>query len=154
VFATHFHELTRLARPGRGFLNLNVVVREWEDRVIFLRRVEEGAADRSYGIHVAQLAGVPETVVERARGILARLESESRRIAPAADDARREGGELEGRPTNAAPRPPDPQLHLFAAPEPPFLEELRRLDPDRLTPLAALALLARWRRQLDGPDGD
>jgi len=177
VFATHFHELTRLARPGRGFVNLNVLVREWGDRVVFLRRVEEGAADRSYGIHVAQLAGVPEPVVERARAILGRLESESRRIAPPPPPSLGDGGDvrvgpdsesgagLGGGPENdraggscgegtggdqgRAGRTIPAQLSLFGLPEPPFLDELRACEPDRLTPLEALALLARWKRELE-----
>ncbi len=66
--------MTRIAEPGNGYLNLNVLVREWGDEVIFLRRVEEGAADRSYGIEVARLAGVPEPVVRRASEILRDLE--------------------------------------------------------------------------------
>ncbi len=74
LFATHFHELTELARRREGYCNLNVQVKEWKDRVIFLRRVVEGAADRSYGIHVAQLAGLPELVLARAREILRLLE--------------------------------------------------------------------------------
>jgi DNA mismatch repair protein MutS len=137
LFATHFHELTRLAAPGRGFANLNVEVKEWGDRVVFLRRVVEGAADRSYGIQVARLAGVPDAVIDRAKEILLGLE--------------RRGSAAAGGTTSAASVPvaAATQLHLFAPPEPGPLREMRRLDPDRLTPLAALELLHRWRRELD-----
>ena len=188
IFATHFHELTRLARPERGFVNLNVVVREWGDRIIFVRRVEPGAADRSYGIHVAEMAGVPPPVIERARVILERLESEGRRIAPtpavpsrplsrtpaeggASGPANSEGAvRRDDEPDSGAPgtgsalRPADAdggptgvgerssraaQLHLFGPPEPAWIDELRQCDPDRLTPLAALELIARWKRSLE-----
>ncbi len=74
LFATHFHELTELARRRQGYCNLNVQVKEWKDQIIFVRRVVPGAADRSYGIHVAQLAGLPMPVLERAREILTLLE--------------------------------------------------------------------------------
>lgn len=138
IFATHFHELTRLARDGRGFCNLTVQVKEWGDKVVFLRRVEDGAADRSYGIHVAQLAGVPDAVIRRARVILDRLERESRRIAPAVD-----GGE-----SAETPAAEECQLTLFTPAEPSFVQELRDLDPNRLTPLEALEILIRWKEML------
>ena len=70
LFATHYHELTDLAHRFKGVKNLNVAVREWEDQVIFLHRIVEGGTDRSYGIHVARLAGVPRPVIDRARQLL------------------------------------------------------------------------------------
>ena len=76
LFATHYHELAELARSLDGVRNLNVAVREWEDEIIFLHKILEGAADKSYGIHVARLAGVPGTVIERAKTILSELESQ------------------------------------------------------------------------------
>ena len=76
LFATHYHELTDLAASLAGVRNLNVAVREWEDQVVFLHKIVPGAADKSYGIHVARLAGVPREVNERAKQILAQLESE------------------------------------------------------------------------------
>ena len=75
-FATHYHELTDLADSLAGVRNLNVAVREWEDQVVFLHKIVPGAADKSYGIHVARLAGVPKGVNERAKQILAQLEAE------------------------------------------------------------------------------
>jgi DNA mismatch repair protein MutS len=74
MFATHYHELTELAQTRRGVNNFNVAVREYGDEVIFLRQIIPGAADRSYGIHVARLAGVPQAVLERAQSILELLE--------------------------------------------------------------------------------
>jgi DNA mismatch repair protein MutS len=150
LFATHFHELTRLATPGRGFVNLNVEVKEWGDRVVFLRRVVEGAADRSYGIQVARLAGVPDPVIERAKEILLGLERRGSAAAEPGPEARPGSGAAGGSPPaspGAAARAA--QLHLFAPPEPGPLQELRAIDPDRLTPLTALELIHRWRRELD-----
>src|SRR5207245_1576125 len=76
LFATHYHELTDLAHTLSGVRNLNVAVREWQDEVVFLHKIVEGAADKSDGIHVARLAGVPRDVVERAKEILWQLEEE------------------------------------------------------------------------------
>ena len=76
LFATHYHELTDLAKSLSGVKNLNVAVREWQDEVIFLHKIIDGAADKSYGIHVARLAGVPREVIERSKEILAQLEEE------------------------------------------------------------------------------
>src|SRR5208282_4745567 len=73
LFATHYHELTELARRFKGVRNLNVAVREWEDQIVFLHRIVEGGTDRSYGIHVARLAGVPREVLDRARQLLSEL---------------------------------------------------------------------------------
>jgi len=74
LFATHYHELTELAGQLPRMRNYNVAVREWQDRIIFLHKIIEGATDRSYGLHVARLAGVPQDVIARARVILANLE--------------------------------------------------------------------------------
>ncbi len=157
LFATHYHELTHL--PGsapdleQAVRNLRVAVREWGDRVVFLRRIEEGGTDRSYGIHVARLAGLPDDVVARASHVLAGLE-ESRAGAPSAAvrAAPAEGGAPAARPV--AERAPVRQLGLFEPAEDPRLaalrDELRALDLDRTTPLAALTLLAAWRERLAG----
>jgi DNA mismatch repair protein MutS len=138
-FATHYAELTQLADELSAVSNLNVAVREWGDGIVFLRRIQAGASDRSYGIHVARLAGVPDAVVERSRAILAALEGRQ--------------AETVERVTFGAPRPQPPrdvQLGLFApAPPHPALERLRALDVERTTPLEALQLLAELRRLAD-----
>jgi DNA mismatch repair protein MutS len=135
IFATHYHELTRLGE-NEGYVNLNVLVREWGDEVIFLRRVAPGAADRSYGIEVARLAGVPGGVVKRAAEILRDLEQRGAR-----------GIEIHGHP---AERKATEQLPLFGPGEWDWLgEDLRRLDPARLTPLEALELIHRWFGRVD-----
>jgi len=76
LFATHYHELTDLEKSLPGVKNLNVAVREWQDQVVFLHKIVDGAADKSYGIHVARLAGVPREVIQRSKDILAQLEEE------------------------------------------------------------------------------
>ncbi len=129
LFATHYHELTRLADLLPGVRNYHVSVTEHEGQVVFLYKVLPGGADRSYGIHVAQLAGLPRSVIARAQEILEHLEQEG------------------GQPESRGPAFQTPvQLTLF--PETyPLLEELQRLDPDNMTPLEALTLLYKWRRQ-------
>ncbi len=137
LFATHYHELTELADSLEFVRNLNVAVREWQDDVVFLHKIVSGAADKSYGIHVARLAGVPRKVNERAKQILAQLEDEhldrdGRSKLAKAD--RRRAGEL--------------QLTLFGPVEHPLLDELRELDVNELTPLAALSKLKAWQDEL------
>ena len=137
LFATHYHELTDLHQELSGLKNYNVAVKEWQDDVVFLHKIVEGAADRSYGIHVARLAGVPREVIERARDILAQLETEHHDTAGRARIARPEkkhAGQL--------------QLTLFAPLEHPLLDELRQLDLNATTPLDALQHLARWQAEL------
>lgn len=124
IFATHYHELTRLSNRLPGVVNFSVAVREVDDGIVFLRRLVAGGADRSYGVEVARLAGLPESVVARAREILRELETAA---APQAE-----------RP---APEP-ELQLGLFGPPTHPALEKLRAVDANRLTPLQALNVLA------------
>jgi DNA mismatch repair protein MutS len=146
LFATHYHELTELAAELESVKNLRMAVRERGEQVVFLHRVEEGAADRSYGIHVARLAGIPPRVVERAREILANLE-------------RDEYGK-DGLPRRArrGPRPggaEQPSLFRSDAEErrdpvaADVLAELRGTDLDRIAPIEALTLVAAWQRRLN-----
>ncbi|MEX2114684.1 MAG: DNA mismatch repair protein MutS, partial [Pirellulales bacterium] len=143
LFATHYHELTTLAASLPGVRNYNVAVREWQDQVVFLHKILPGAADKSYGIHVARLAGVPSQVVERAKQILAQLENEQLDSHGQSKLTRRARRIKSG----------DLQLTLFAAEEHPLMGELRALDLDQTTPLAALERLQAWQKRL-GSDGD
>ncbi len=133
LFATHYHELTELALVLPGARNCSVAVREWGEEVVFLHRIVEGGTDKSYGIHVARLAGLPREVVARARVILRGLETctldetDRPRFLPHAPDPR----------TSAQPK----QLSLFAPPTDPVVEALRALDVNALTPLQALVTL-------------
>ena len=135
IFATHYHELTQLAQRLPRLANIQATVREWGDGVVFLHRIGEGAADRSYGIHVAQLAGLPEAVLARAREVLAELEAERtvEHLEPGAARAR-----------GAAPQAP------VAPAQDPLAARLRGLTLETLTPLAALNLLAAWKREVEG----
>ncbi|MDJ0521664.1 MAG: DNA mismatch repair protein MutS [Planctomycetota bacterium] len=137
LFATHYAELTRLSDELSSVKNLNVAVREWGDSIVFLRRIQAGATDRSYGIHVARLAGVPEAVVERARGILKGLEGDR--------DATVDRITFGDAP---APQAHDTQLGLFMpAPPDPVVEELAQLDVDQMTPVEALQKLDELRKR-------
>jgi DNA mismatch repair protein MutS len=135
LFATHYFELTELAEQLAGVKNYHVSVKETGSGIVFLRKVEPGAADRSYGIEVAKLAGLPEVVVRRAREVLAEHENAEARLSAqiAAGDS-------------AAPRAA--QLTIFTPLSQPVLERLRELDLDRLTPLEALNLLAELKEQV------
>jgi DNA mismatch repair protein MutS len=122
--------------------NYNIAVKEWKGDIIFLRRMVPGPADRSYGIEVARLAGVPKPVIQRAREILSRLEEKSEQLRRGDDRASRQRKTLLPGLFDTGPSEPEPQ------PKPhPLLEELRRTDPNELTPLQALNLLASWKRQ-------
>ena len=137
IFATHYHELTQLGELLPAVRNLNVAVRESGEDIVFLRRLEEGGADRSYGIQVARLAGMPAAIVERAKELLTELEG--RRT--------REGGcpGREGAHRPASATPPG-QLSLFAA-EAELCARLREIDLDNMTPLESMTLLAELRRR-------
>ena len=138
LFATHYHELTDLAKSLSGVKNFNVAVREWQEEVVFLHKIIDGAADKSYGIHVARLAGVPREVVERAKEILAQLEEEHLDAEGRAKIARRQ----------IEPQRPRLQLTLFGVAEHPLLDELRQLELDHMTPLQSLQLLEQWQAML------
>jgi DNA mismatch repair protein MutS len=142
LFATHYHELTDLADSVPGVVNYHVVAREWQDDIVFLRKVELGRSDRSYGIQVARLAGLPATTIQRAKDILAGLES---------DELSRGG-----RPSLSAqlgePSDHTLQMGLFRATkasDTDLVERIRAIDIDRLTPLQALSLLAELQQNLD-----
>jgi DNA mismatch repair protein MutS len=142
LFATHFHELTDIAQTAPRVKNFHVAVREWQGDIIFLRRIDEGSASKSYGIQVARLAGIPDPVVARARDILKNLESA-------------EYNEY-GLPSIAGPGAGDAsaaaQMDLFRGGRPPeddaVIEEIRAADVERLSPLDAIMRLAAWKERL------
>jgi DNA mismatch repair protein MutS len=136
LFATHYFELTELADLLSGVKNYHVSVKETGGGVVFLRKVEAGAADRSYGIEVAKLAGLPNEVIDRAREVLVEHESAEHKLTGqlAAD---------ESRPVRPA------QLTIFTPISQPVLEKIREVDLNRLTPLEALNLLAELKKQVD-----
>ncbi|HSB43013.1 MAG TPA: DNA mismatch repair protein MutS [Methylomirabilota bacterium] len=134
LFATHYHELTALAERLPRVHNFHVAVREWNDEIIFLHKVRPGGTDRSYGIQVARLAGLPPAVIARAKGILGELE--------------RERSELQAAVAPEAPAAAPAQLGLFPPAHDPLLRELAALDLGGVTPLQALNLLAEWQQRL------
>ncbi len=138
IFATHYHELVQLADELAGVRNFNVGVREVGDQVLFLHRLQPGGADRSYGIEVGKLAGLPDPVIGRAREVLRLLEGEAERLVPTL--AR--GGLNVGRDKRRTTSPPIDQLALFAVAPHPVVERLRDTDVNTMTPMAALQLLA------------
>jgi len=140
IFATHYHELTELADRLAGLCNLQLEVREWEGKIIFLHRVGPGRSDKSYGIHVARLAGIPEPVLRRAEHLLDYLVREDRRSVMG------ETGPPQTRPAPAGP--PRAQLSLFNDQERDVLEALRGLDLESLSPVDAFMWLVRIQRQL------
>jgi DNA mismatch repair protein MutS len=131
LFATHYHELTALAGRLTDVGNVTMDVKEWQDEIVFLHKVRPGAADRSYGIQVAKLAGLPHTVIDRARQVLDLLEKNDRRATGAEKP-------LDDLPLFAAARPRG-QTSL-GGPSPVEVA-LAKLNPDELTPKAALEAL-------------
>jgi DNA mismatch repair protein MutS len=133
LFATHYFELTELAEQLAGVKNYHVSVKETGGGIVFLRKVEPGAADRSYGIEVAKLAGLPNEVITRAREVLAEHESAERELT-----------------SHLSPgsTPPPTQLTIFTALSQPVVEKLREVDLNRLTPLEALNLLAELKKEI------
>lgn len=130
LFATHYHELIDLQRTLPGIRNFNVAVKEWDDNIIFLHRIIAGGADRSYGIHVARLAGIPNEVNDRAREILAQLEM----------DNLQKKGQARVLPPREKKRSPI-QMTLFQLAEHPVVERLKQVSLEELDPEQALQLL-------------
>ncbi len=149
LFATHYHELTDLASRYDNVINLNVTVREWKDQVVFLHRIAQGKTDRSYGIHVARIAGLPDSVVKRADALLAELEVKHR-----AGSAR--GGAGNGQAADESTRKPQTapadDMPLFSDLSHPVVDALREADLNRLSPLEAFDLLRDLAGQLDKPE--
>ncbi|MBF0609140.1 MAG: DNA mismatch repair protein MutS [Candidatus Magnetobacterium sp. LHC-1] len=133
LFATHYNELTELVLTATGVKNYNVSVKEWGDEIIFLRKIVKGSADKSYGIQVARLAGLPQRIIDRAKDILANLEKKE------FEDPQRMGLSLRKK------KRPSQQLDLFSKPEDPALFMLKQLDLDKMTPQDAIKVLRQLR---------
>lgn len=137
LFATHYHQLIELTETFPAACNLNVAVREWGEEIVFLHQIVEGGSDRSYGIHVARLAGVPRPVLERAQAILKDLEANHPDLRPA-----------RGTTDNGKPAPAKTQASLFDQLEKRFVDDLKKLDLDRTAPMDALMKLREWKERL------
>ena len=142
LFATHYHELTGLEGVIPGVHNMNIAIREWNGDIVFLRRLIPGPADRSYGIEVAKLAGVPMPVVQRARDILTQLEQSRGKSGVCRAEAVLLPG-LGQSGSEVSLREAESSRHIDVPH--PLVQALRDLNPDALTPLAALKLLAEWK---------
>jgi DNA mismatch repair protein MutS len=139
LFATHYHELTELAKTHERVQNYSVAVKEWNETIIFLYKLIKGGTSRSYGIQVAALAGVPDEVVARAQEILKRIDQADfdHRTVTARDSG---GGAKKQHPS---------QLQLFAPPGHPVVDQLGKIDPNNMTPRQALEELYRLKGLLD-----
>jgi DNA mismatch repair protein MutS len=133
LFATHYHEVTDLAKTKSRVANFNVAVKEWNEQIIFLRKVVEGAADKSYGIQVAKLAGIPHSVIDRAREILDTLERKERDVV---EETRKRG-------------PGTRQLGLFSSRDQQIVDAIREVDLDALSPRDALNVLYDLKQKLE-----
>lgn len=141
LFATHYHELIELARLKPAIANYHVAVKEWQDEIIFLRKLVEGATSRSYGIEVAKLAGLPQTIIARSKEILANLESQKTDEVGTPQLAQSRHESQQERPRG--------QLVLFQERTPDdVLHELRKVDIDAMTPLKALVLLSKLKAKV------
>ena len=133
LFATHYFELTELAEKFPGVKNFNVSVKEWtgssgKTEVVFLHKIVPGPADKSYGIHVAQLAGLPDSAIKRSKEILRALETKGNiSVADSRDTV-------------------EPLLPIFS--EHPVLDEIKLCEPDKLSPLQALQTIMEWKKRL------
>ncbi len=138
LFATHYHELTELESMFSGVKNYNVAVQEWDEKIVFLHKIVAGAADRSYGIQVAKLAGVPDWVNRRAEQILNQLQGEKQTETPR--DAIRRSASTRNQSGI--------QLTLFETVDHPLIEKIKNLDANQVTPLQALEIINRWQSDL------
>ncbi|HHT9116149.1 MAG TPA: DNA mismatch repair protein MutS [Candidatus Wunengus californicus] len=144
LFATHYHELTELALLFSGIKNFNIAVKEWGDDIIFLRKIVEGGTDKSYGIHVARLAGIPREVIQRARIILNNLEAATLDV----------NGKPKFAPLKTAQNSKQPaQLKLFLSKQDMVIEEIKKLETSRMSPLEALNKLDELKKKLEEDNG-
>ncbi len=136
LFATHYHEITELRLTHSGVQNCNISVKEWGDEIIFLRKIEKGPSDKSYGIQVARLAGLPESIINRAKQVLANLEKEELNETGTPRFAEKKG------------KTSDVQLDLFSSKSDSILSEIRSLDLQKLSPEDALLKLIEIKKRI------
>ncbi|MDI6686946.1 MAG: DNA mismatch repair protein MutS [Desulfobacterales bacterium] len=138
LFATHYHELTELAKTKKRVKNYNIEATEWNDEIIFLRKLVEGSTDRSYGIQVARLAGIPDTVINRAKNILFNIENRESKLNESNLFSNKNNSVKKGQV----------QLNLFRRPESFVIEKLQKLDTLKMTPLEALNYLNKLQEEI------
>ena len=156
LFATHYHELNALESMYKRIINYNVQVREHEGKVVFLRKLVRGGADHSYGIQVANMAGLPKELIQRAQVILEELEGQRLEIQDSSENiaqtmVKKDTGKHLS--YKVQPMAESDQMSLFAVATDPVLEELRNkleaIDPNKLSPMQALLLIDEWKKLLD-----
>jgi DNA mismatch repair protein MutS len=147
LFATHYHELTDLARSRPRVQNFNVAIREWRQEILFYHKLIPGGSSRSYGIQVARLAGLPEQITERAREILGKLEGDASTSQSGTPDLKPKG--------YRSSKQAEPNLQLTLFPKAPdwLRSKILELDPDSMTPISALQTLHGLREELLHKDG-
>ncbi len=138
LFATHYHELTELSRTKKRIKNFHIAVKEWNDEIIFLRKLAAGSTNRSYGIQVARLAGIPDSIIKRAKKVLARIENGEPILSPRLE-----------RPSPSAAAPKQIQLQLFRKPEELIVEILQQLNISTMTPIEAINQLNDLKQKAD-----
>ena len=141
LFATHYHELTDLSRVLPGVKNFNVQVKEWNDEIIFLRKIVPGGTDKSYGIQVARLAGLPKSVLDRAHEVLFNLEQSEFDEVGIPKISHSENCDTKHSPG---------QLGLFSEPENPLIQKIKEIDPNQLSPREALEVLFELTERFKG----
>jgi DNA mismatch repair protein MutS len=137
LFATHYHELTDLVQLKPRVKNFNIAVKEWNDEIIFLHKIIEGGTNRSYGIQVARLAGVPDKIIKRAKEVLSNIE----KYGHVLDDAK--GRWMQKKPKAGG----QVQLSLFKTPEQIIMEKLKEIDIAAMTPLEALNTMSFMKKK-------
>ncbi len=137
LFATHYFELTDISAHVKGVVNYNFAVREWKDKnkIVFLRKLQRGSADRSYGIHCAELAGVPQTVINRAWSIFSELEKNEYKY--------------EAKSREYSNKDETPQLPLFGAVEGEYKNKIRQLDLNTLAPVELVSIINEWKKEME-----
>ncbi len=149
LFATHYHELIQLGDTHFGAKNYNVAVREWNDQVVFLRKIVEGGTDQSYGIHVAQLAGLPNEVIDRAREILEALEKNGSKTDDEKTDVLEQPQPVAHKVSPETKYHPPTQLSLFGSRADDIVDELNGLDITNMTPIQALNKLQELKKKAE-----
>ena len=144
LFATHFHEMVELSRMCKHVINKNVAIREFDDKIVFLRKIIDGGADRSFGIHVAQMAGLPAEVISRARAVLDNLEKDSLITTQAGINLSTSNSKNDSKIDTLARS----QLSLFEQEEEMLREIILNIDPNSMTPLAAISLLSELKDKI------
>ena len=139
LFATHYHELTDLADQKLRVQNFNIAVKEWNDEIIFLRKLVEGSTNRSYGIQVARLAGIPESIVRRAKKVLAKVEHDNRNSSGLKKNSKKNPEQSKGQV----------QLSLFQKPDEIIIQNLQKLNISTMTPIDAINYLCKLKEKAD-----